>query len=124
MERIKRKQVTINISSISATEFRLYCKSKNLPMNTIIETFMLQFLSEGFTWEIKNDCFLISDSKYPVNIDRVKKTAIITSLDCVLYEDFKYWCKRHDVTTGIVIEAFIKHLVKEDFCLFFKSVQK
>lgn len=120
MEKIKRKQVTINMSSASVTDFRLYCKSKNMPMNTIIETFMLQFLSEGFTWEIKDNCFLIENSEYPVSIDRVKKTAIITSLDSSLYDDFKKWCKWHDVTVGIVLEAFIKHLVNNDFTLFFK----
>lgn len=120
MERIKRKQVTINMSSASVTDFRLYCKSKNMPMNTIIEIFMSQFLCEGFTWEIKDNSFFIGNSEYPVSIDRVKKTAIITSIDCSLYEDFKKWCKCHDVSVGIVLDAFIKHLVKGEFTLFFK----
>ena len=124
MEKIIRKQVSINMSSASVTDFKLYCKKLNMQMNTIIETFMSQFLANGFEWEIKDSCFFIANSKFPVKIDRIKKTAIITSLNYELYKDFKHWCSWHDVTVGIVLEAFIKHLVDNNFYLSFQTCVK
>lgn len=122
--KIIRKQVTVNISSVSAKDFRLYCKKINLQMNIVIEIFMSQFLANGFDWKIENNCFFIGDSKYPVQIDRTKKTAIITSLNSDLYNDFKTWCRWHDVSVGIVIEAFIKHFIEGNFYLHFQTCIK
>lgn len=109
IEKIETKALNTKVNKEVFDNFKVRCLQLRVPMNVVLESFMLQYSNGRFSLKDKN---IEKWKKIDGDLDTLN-----TTFNAKIYLDFKKTCKGNGYFVKNVVMAFMEQFSKKEYVL-------